>query len=244
MPEITKNQIKELAKLQQKKFRQQFGKVIVEGRRSIDLIRQNYVPIEAIYYCDERDLPPDLPEKIIQYKLTRWQLEKITATQHPQNIAALVKTDTKKIEKHNFLLYLDNIKEPGNLGTIFRTAAAAGLDGIVLSPECCEIFNPKVIRASLGTVFTIPSEIHDLDWLQARSARVFLSTLKSAKSLYLLEPVSENIILILGSEADGVRPEIYHMGFENIKIPISSHVESLNVAVAAGIFIYHLKNLR
>ncbi|MCF7794135.1 MAG: RNA methyltransferase [Candidatus Cloacimonetes bacterium] len=242
MQEITKNQLKDFARLQQKKYRQQFGKVIVEGKRTIELLIENHIHIDTIFYSDEADLPDNIASVTEQIKLQNWQMEKITATKNPQNIAALLPTETPKINSRKFLLYLDNIKEPGNLGTIFRTASAAGLDGIVLSPDCCEIFNPKVIRSSLGTVFVLPSEVHDLDWLQKQRAQIFVSTLQNAKDLGEVERSNENCILVLGSEAEGVRPEIYEMGFENINIPISSNVESLNVAVAAGIMIFQLKN--
>ncbi|HPR17149.1 MAG TPA: RNA methyltransferase [Candidatus Cloacimonadota bacterium] len=241
MQKITKNQLKEYSKLKQKKYRLELGKVIVEGSRLIEQLLQNGIEPEAVFVTDETVLPPNLSATITVFGLENWQLEKLTETENPQKIAVVVKTEVPSLRKTDFLLYLDDIKEPGNLGTIFRTAAAAGIDGIVLSSGCCEIFNPKVIRASLGTVFSLPAEIHDESWLRNRKAHLIATTLRDAVNLYEASLPKGDIVLIIGSEAVGIRPEILELADTKIKIPLSGQIESLNAAVATGIIIYHLK---
>ena len=240
MNNISNNRIKELAKLKQKKYREKF--VIVEGRRLIDQLIRNSVEIEEILITESSNFILDsFPQNKI-FLIKDWQLQKITSTKNPQNIAALIKTETIKITDRKFLLYLDGIKEPGNLGAIIRTVASAGICGIILSPDCCEIFNPKVIRSSLGTIFSFPIEIHDFEWLKEQNAKIVATTLKEAENLYNFKLPSSNIILVIGSEALGVSQEIQKFADYKIRIPLNNNVESLNAAVAAGIIIYYLQN--
>ena len=235
---VSNNRVTELAKLKQKKFREKF--VIVEGRRLIDQLIRNNVKIEEIFITENSNIHFDsFPDNKL-FLIKDWQLQKITSTKNPQEIAALVKIKILKIKDSRFLLYLDDIKEPGNLGAIIRTAASAGIYGIILSPECCEIFNPKVIRSSLGTVFSFPIEIHNFEWLKEQNAKIVVSTLEEAENLFDFKLPSENIILVIGSEAFGVSDEILEIADYRIKIPVKNNVESLNAAVAAGIIIYHL----
>ena len=237
---ISNNRLKELVKLKQKKFREKY--VIVEGHRLIDQLIRNDVEIEEIFITENSNIHFDLvPQKKI-FLIQPYQLQKITSTKNPQEIAALVKTETRKITDSKFLLYLDDIKEPGNLGAIIRTATSAGIGGIVLSFGCCEIFNPKVIRSSLGTVFSFPIEIHDFEWLKKQNAKIVVTTLKDAENLNNFKLPSGDIILVIGSEAFGVSDEILEIADYKIIIPLSNNVESLNAAVSAGIILFHLKN--
>ncbi len=237
---ISNNRIKELAKLKQKKYREK--NVIVEGHRLIDQLIRNSVEIEEIFITENSNIHFDSFPNDKLFLIKDWQLQKITSTKNPQEIAALIKTKTQKITDKKFLLYLDDIKEPGNLGAMIRTATATGISGIVLSPESCEIFNPKVIRSSLGTVFSFPIEIHDYKWMKEQNAKIVVTTLKEAENLYNFKLPSGDIILVIGSEAFGVSDEIQKLADYKIKIPLNNNVESLNAAVAAGIIIFHLQN--
>lgn len=237
---ISNNRIKELTKLRQKKYREKY--VIVEGHRLIDQLFRNNVEIEEIFILENSNFFLDsFPQNKI-FLIKPFQLQKITSTKNPQEIAALIKTKTRKIADRKFLLYLDDIKEPGNLGAIIRTATSAGICGIILSPECCEIFNPKVIRSSLGTVFSFPIETHDFLWLKEQNAKIVVTTLKDAENLNDFKLPSGDIILVIGSEAFGVSVEMLEIADHKIKIPLNNNVESLNAAVAAGIIIYYLQN--
>ncbi|MCD4796939.1 MAG: RNA methyltransferase [Candidatus Cloacimonetes bacterium] len=240
MNELSKSHLKELCKLKQKKFRETTGKVIIEGTRLIDQLLQSKIILEEIYTSNADKLENSDYSSSKIFHAEEFQLEKLCSTKHPQDIAALIEAKTNPIKDKKFLLYLDGIGEPGNLGTIIRTAVAAGISGIILSPDCCEVFNPKVIRASLGTVFFLPMEIHDENWLKMQDAKIIVTTLNKSLSLFDLKRPEGNIILVLGSEAEGVRKEIIELADFKVKIPISKNIESMNVAVAAGIAMYHL----
>jgi RNA methyltransferase, TrmH family len=239
---ISKAHLKDLVKLNQKKYRDQ--KVIVEGFRLIEQLLQNNIEIIEIYTSDPETLKTLDTSGIKLFSAETWQLEKITSTQHPQNIAALVTIKSNPIIKTDFLVYLDNVSEPGNLGTIFRTAAAAGVDGIVLSPNCCEVFNPKVIRASLGSIFSLPFEVHEPSWLKEQKTTIVSTSLKDSQNLYEMTIPKGDKILVLGSEAHGISQEILDFSDLKVIVPITNKIESLNVSVAAGIIIFHLTNDR
>jgi TrmH family RNA methyltransferase len=237
----SKNEIKQLAKLKQKKYRRLEQKVIVEGKRLIDQLITNSILPDKIYYLkDSKQLYPQIPGGEISGE----QLKKLSSTQNPQNILAVVPTLAPPLKKQNLLLYLDDIREPGNLGTIFRTAAAAGIDGILLSENCCERWNDKAIRASLGTVFSIPSAIRSRSWLLAQDFRIVASALENSHQLYSSKITDQDQVIVIGSEAFGVSPEILQAATEKVHIPMSQQVESLNAAVAAGIIIFHYSRQR
>ncbi len=242
METLSKEHTKELAKLKQKKYRENTKAVIVEGVRLIDQLQKNGILLQELYISDpDKYTLKDFNTNRI-FHAEPWQIEKIADTKHPQDIAALVHTKTVPIAERSFLLYLDDIKEPGNLGAIFRTATSAGISGVILSPDCCEVFNPKVIRASLGTVFSLPIEIHDIDWLKQNDAAIIATTLHDSIDLFKAVKPDGNIVLVIGSEAFGIRWEIIDLTNLKVKIPISNSVESLNAAVAAGIAIFHFTN--
>ncbi|MCK5052282.1 MAG: RNA methyltransferase [Candidatus Cloacimonetes bacterium] len=235
---LTNNQAKELAKLQLKKYRVLNNKTIVEGLRLIDQLNDYGIIFDELIISNKSEI--DISKYSTKQTLTASQdkMKKITATKTPQNIAAVIPIISIPVKETQFLLYLDGISDPGNMGTIFRTATAAGVSGIILSPDCCEIYNPKVIRASLGSVFYLPSETHDHNWLQSFPTTIVATTLEDSTNLFeLKKPAS--LMLVIGSEAFGISKEILQLAQHKIKIPIPGNIESINAAVAAGIAIYH-----
>ncbi len=151
--ELNNNHAKKLVKLHQKKYRTLYKKTIVEGVRLIDQLKDYGINFDELIISnpDQFDASQYSAKQI--FIANEDQMKKITSTKTPQNIAAVINTIPIPIKETQFLLYLDGISDPGNLGTIFRTATAAGVSGIILSPDCCKIYNPKVIRASLGSIF-------------------------------------------------------------------------------------------
>lgn len=229
---------KDLVKLKNKKYRKLNGKVLVEGTRLIKQLSDYKIKFEELIVEGEHSKTAHQYSAEKLYEATEEQLRRIASTKTPQNIAAVVKTRSIKITDTKFLLYLDEISDPGNLGAIFRTAAAADISGIILSPGCCDIYNPKVIRASLGAVFYLPSEIHEFAWLQEHRSTIVSTSLKGTEKLFNLEK-PDILTLVIGSEAFGVNRKILEISDHQVKIPISGNIESLNAAVAAGIAIYH-----
>ena len=236
--ELTNNHAKELAKLQQKKFRTLQQKTIVEGVRLIDQLNDYGISFDELIISNPEQLGSSQYSAKKKIIANEDQMKKITATKTPQNIAAVIDIVPIPIEQTQFLLYLDGISDPGNMGTIFRTATAAGVSGIILSPDCCEIYNPKVIRASLGSVFHLPSETHEHNWLKSIKTTIIATTLEDSTNIFKLERPA-GLMLVIGSEAFGVSQDILKLADYKVKIPIHGNIESINAAVAAGIVIYH-----
>lgn len=243
MEKISKTHLKELLKLKQKKYRELSGKSLVEGLRLIKQLVQNEIRISELFTTNPALNTKEFPADRYQL-LEDWELAKLAYTANPQELIAVVNSDFPRIIKDDLLIYLENIKEPGNLGAIFRTALAAGTDGIILSPDCCERTNPKVIRSSLGAVFSLPSEIKPVSWLLQQNASLLCTTSHQAEDIYRFTPPLGRKILIFGSEAEGVSKEITDSSSFHLKIPLHPQMESLNVAVAAGICIYHFCYVR
>lgn len=238
MKKISKNHLKEVAKLQQKKYRLLHGKMVVEGLRLISQLQAyNYKLIE-VYTTFETIGLADFGATI--YFLEESEMTKICDTKHPQSLAALVEIPQERLVDTNFLLYLDKITDPGNMGTIFRTAAAAGVDGIILSEECVDPFNSKSIRASLGAVFGLPYSIKDENWLIDQEHTLVATALENSEDIFDAEIPIEKLILILGSEANGVRDTILKASHKIVRIPHFGKIESMNVGVAAGIAMFEI----
>lgn len=237
---ISKNKLKETALLKQKKYRQLRNEVLVEGLRSIKQLHESRIKFKYLMVCKE--LLPEVRNMSAEnvYLLEKWQFNKITSTKSPQSIAAVMAGITPDFEDNGFRLYLDGVKEPGNMGTIFRTAAAAGISGILLSSDCCEIFNPKVVRSSLGTVFTMPSKIIDQAELFSYKAQIIVSVMNVGDNIFEYKKSTENSILVMGSEAFGINKELIEKADVKLTIPLCNQVESLNVGIAMAILSFNL----
>lgn len=236
MRRASKNEIKLAVKLKQKKYRRCENLVIVEGKRLVDQIMQNGILPKQIFHLENTKV--DYPQ-IDSAVISQDDLKRLTFTQNPQELVAVVPTTTPQISTDKILLYLDDISEPGNLGTIFRTAAATKINGIILSENCCDIWNDKVIRSSMGTIFSVPSTTKSLDWLLNQEAHIIASTLTHSRNLFESKLTNNQNIIVLGNEAFGVNEKIIQASHETIHIPMYNGIESLNVAVAAGIILFH-----
>ncbi|MBN2461378.1 MAG: RNA methyltransferase [Candidatus Cloacimonetes bacterium] len=237
---LSSNHFHQLLKLKQKKFRELFGKTLIEGMRTIGQMAANGIIFDELI-CESGCSVnfKGLPAKAI-FSAPAEAIRKLGSVVNPQEIIAVARTCAPAISRTSFLLYLDNIQDPGNLGTIYRSAAAAGIDGIMLSPDCCEIFNPKVIRSSLGLVFTIPSQIVNSASLEGREAIKIASVVEDGINIFRFQRPVGDIILILGSEAHGVTSTLLELAEYKVSIPVSTNIESLNVSVATGILVYQL----
>jgi len=236
---ISNNHLKEIAKLTKKKFRSLSENILVEGLRSIEHLNINKVKIKELYITEPLiEYTTDFnSEKTLLLKPS--QFDRITTTKNPQTIAALIEKQTVQLKDSKFIIYLDDIHEPGNLGTIIRTADAAGASGIVLSPDSCDIYNPKTIRASMGSVFTFPIIHRNYLWLKEQNADLIATDIKDAVNIFEYPKPSGDIILIIGSEANGINEKIMNFVKNRVMIPLNNNTESLNAAIATGIVVYH-----
>ena len=237
---------KNVVKLKRKRYAIEAGFVLVEGKRTIKQIIQDRVVFFKLFADDMEKLKPLLKSSFVKdYSLlSKSKLTTLSQTKQNQGLVGVVKSKTKSIGKDDFVLYLDGISDPGNLGTIIRTSLALGVDGIALSPDCCWVFNPKTIRSSLGAVFKLPIELWDYKMLANSNAQIVQSrAIKDAMKVNQFKrQQNRKLVLVLGSEARGTSEKIQKISETTLAIPMKKGVESLNVASATSILVYSLLN--
>jgi len=172
-------------------------------------------------------------------------LQKVSETETPQGILAVLEfTDLPIPDSLNFILIPDQIRDPGNLGTLFRTAAAAGVQAVLLPPETADAFAPKVVRAGMGAHFRLP--IHSMTWdeieAQTQGLQIFLADMDGTAcwTLDLRQPLA----LIVGNEAEGASAEGRKLATRKICIPMAGSVESLNAGVAGSVLMFEVVRQR
>ena len=240
--------VKRLKALSESRGRREQNAFLVEGGVMIrEALASGLTPLTAI---SEEDSPllGELARAGADVKLcARHVLENVCDTKTPQGICAAftLPADTEMPPKARFLLALDGVQDPGNMGTILRTADAAGFEGAYLSPLCADVYSPKVQRSAMGSGFRVPTRRlplpEKLASLQKEGWRVVVSALDGLP-LYENESraAGDRLILVIGNEAKGVTKEVQAMADIRLKIPMRGRAESLNAAVAAGILMYEL----
>ena len=238
---LSKAQISLITTLQNKKYRKQHGLFIVEGIKSVkEFISSNY-QVESIFYTDDANTKVGkISHNIKSHELTDTELQKISALKSPQGILALVKLPLQqKIVlnnlKNKFSLVLDDVQDPGNLGTIIRTAEWFGIEHIICSIGTVDAYNPKVVQATMGSLARIQVHYTELnDFIPTSGLKVY-GALLNGQSIYQTEWADEGLI-VMGNEGNGISDEIIAMIDQAVTIPRVGHAESLNVAVATTIF--------
>ena len=248
--------IKYLKKLYSKRGRQERGKLVLEGYRIIEEALKSSAVFEKIYMSSEflksdegqffKDIYINKDKKGQVLIIDKKILNKIADTDTPQGVIAVVDEIEYEADdlfkKKGILLLLDRIQDPGNMGTIIRTAAAAGLDGIVILKGSVDIYNLKVLRATMGAIFKIPLlqglTLEEFFELLAKSNYRLLSTDLKTDRYYHQQEYQSPLIIAIGNEANGLDEKILQKSDYRIKIPITEEIESLNAAVAAGVIIY------
>jgi TrmH family RNA methyltransferase len=237
---LSKSQISLIKSLHQKKYRKENKIFIVEGIKSITEFISSTYQIHSIYYLAQvQSLLPQLPANIKLFEVNEADLNKISALQTPQGVLALVKipeetgTETLKL-KNQFSFVLDGIQDPGNLGTIIRTADWFGFKNIICSLNTADIYNPKTVQATMGSLSRVNVVYDDLKSLLLRSDLPVFGAMLSGNSLYEINWGKEGLI-ILGNEGQGISDEIANFITQPVTIPRVGGAESLNVAISAAI---------
>lgn len=239
---LSKSQISFIKSLHQKKYRKEHGIFIIEGIKSILEFIPSAYQIQSIYFLDQyQSLLSKIPANIKLFEVTSAELEKISTLQAPQGILALVSIPAanaifnKSSLRNTFSLVLDGVQDPGNLGTIIRTADWFGFKNVICSNHTVEVYNPKTVQATMGSLCRINVSYHDLPvFLKDIKIPVFGAML-NGNSLYETNWGSEGLV-ILGNEGQGVSPEVVDLIDRPVTIPRVGLAESLNVAVSAAIF--------
>lgn len=243
--------VKNIKKLKEKKYRDENNQFIVEGIKLVAEAIEEQADINCIVVCEDC-INDGLIDKKLLYEIAKFKCiyvtEKIFSTltdvTSPQGILAVInrKDNNIKIDyNQEFIVVLDGIQDPGNLGTILRTVDAAGLNQIVLSKETADSFNPKVVRSTMGGIFRVniiksDDLLETLKELQNNGFEVVVTSLDTDNSVYDINYNQKAIVI--GNEAKGVSQRIQDLANKKVKIPMLGKTESLNASVAAGIMIY------
>lgn len=246
---LSKSQISFIKSLHQKKYRKEHGLFIVEGIKSIQEFFQSSYQFHTIFYNSEQyHLLPKLPANINLFEVKNAELEKISTLQTPQGFLALVHIPKNRELapeelKNQFTLVLDGVQDPGNMGTIIRTADWFGFKNIICSPDCVEIFNPKTVQATMGSLARINIHEADLPILLEHNTIPVFGALLDGESIYKTQWGTEGLV-ILGNEGKGISAEVIKKINKPVTIPRVGQAESLNVAVSAAIFCAELVRVR
>lgn len=238
MPEITKNQLKHIRLLKQKKFRNEFGEFIIEGEKNVEELLQSNFKIIDVFAT--KDWQSDYCQNEITL-INSKQLSQISNLATPNYVIAIAeipKFDENPIKFENeIILMLDSINDPGNLGTIIRTANWFGIRTIVCSKNSVDCFNPKVVQASKGSLFKVKVNYQDLSEVLNNCKVTVYGASLSGQEIDRNLNFDSSCILLMGSESHGISKELYQYITNEISIKKIGHAESLNVAIATGIIL-------
>jgi TrmH family RNA methyltransferase len=246
---LSKSQISFIKSLHQKKYRKEHGLFIVEGIKSIKEFFQSSYQIHTIFYNSEQyNLLPKLPANINLFEVKNAELDKISTLQTPQGFLALIHIPKNRelaltALKNKFTLVLDGVQDPGNMGTIIRTADWFGFKNIICSADCVEVFNPKTVQATMGSLARVNIYEADLPALLAENTIPVFGALLDGESIYKTQWGAEGLV-ILGNEGKGISAEVIKKINKPVTIPRIGEAESLNVAVSAAIFCAELVRVR
>lgn len=244
--------LKELKKLQEKKHRAEEGKYLVEGFRLLEEAFKAGKKVITVIYDKEKEenfnryiLPYLTDEEIIVS--SHDVLKELTKTVNPQGVAGILPTDQGTedindalVRETSLFVYLDGLQDPGNLGTIMRSAHAAGASGILFGKNTVDPYGDKVIRSSMGSIFYVPLFLEGervLEELVQKGFKVAVTSLAAENNLYH-ENLTENIVIVIGNEGSGITKELESKGDILLRIPMPGGAESLNAAVAASIVLF------
>ena len=229
--------------LKEKKGRDERHAFLVEGTRMVTEALASSFHVLALLLREEYRPDFPLPEDIPAYLLPDHVFRSVCDTRTPQGIAAVLELQSREADGAR-LLALDGVQDPGNVGTIIRTADAAGFHGVLFSPDCADLFSPKVLRSTMGSVFRLgfsfPASLPDeLIRLKEKGYSILSSQLDGAP-FYDRKEVSPSFVLVIGNEGNGITEAVKAVATHHLCLPMRGGAESLNAAVAAGIMMYDL----
>lgn len=238
---MTKAQIKFIQSLSRQKYRKEYNAYLVEGDKNAKEWLQSgcriqYIAANSSWFNINETLVKKHPEAEV-IPAEDFELEKITSLQHAQQVVLVVENQAVlpfAPVKGQWSLFLEKIQDPGNMGTIIRTADWFGIRQIICSPDCVEIYNPKVVQASMGSLLRVNIwEMDTADFLQKNNQPLYAAYLGGSDIRSLKEP--EPGVIAMGNESQGLSPLMATAATHKITIPGAGTAESLNVSVAAGI---------
>lgn len=243
--------LKRCKALQQKKYRQQYGQFVAEGLRFVQEALENDGADVVLLDETQQDLLAQLivPEHVPVMIVKAGLLDKALSTMHPQGVAAIARQrqwNWDDVEQMKQILVIDGVQDPGNLGTIIRTALASDTEAVLCLKGTVDLYNDKVLRSTMGAIFRIPIyQIADAqemqDTLHQWGFQLLVADIRAKQYHYEMEFPSK-AALVVSNEANG--PQLIKTGDQMVKIPLYQQAESLNVAVATGILLYAIRTGR
>lgn len=241
--------IKEVKKLKEKRFRDEKGQFIVEGFRFCSEALISHFEIPFLFISEGSldrwksfNLENKLQNSTKVYQVKDSVLKSICSTDTPQGVAAVAsKANTDLKYDDGFYILADRIQDPGNMGTIIRTAHAAGASGVITTEGTVDIYNEKTMRSTMGSIFHVPviedSNLNIIKELKKRGFKLVVSTLDTDKNFFDVS-LKDNVIIAVGNEGNGISDRVQGLADIKVKIPMPGGAESLNVGVAASIMVF------
>ena len=243
--------IKHIRKLKDKKYRDESNEYVVEGVKLVEEAVKENAKIKQIIVCEDTTRTYEIPTHIM-FEIAKYEciyvsdkiFNIITQVTNPQGIMAIIEKnaqDTQIDYTQDIIVALDDVQDPGNLGTILRTVDSIGLNQIIVSKGTADAFNSKVVRSTMGAIFRIKIiEVEDLAQaikeMRKHHFKLMVTSLQTENSIFDID--FNKKIIVIGNEANGVSKEIQDMADEKAKIPMLGRTESLNASVAAGVVMY------
>ncbi len=243
--------IKHVKKLKDKKYREQSNEYVIEGIKLVEEAINENAKIKQIVICEECTKTQEISKKLM-YEIASFDciyvtenvFNNITEVKNPQGILAVIERKNSENEinyNEDIIVALDGIQDPGNLGTILRTVDSIGLKQILVSKETADVYNPKVVRSTMGAIFRVKViECEDLEKtlkeIKKHKYEIVVTSLQTNESIYDIEYNKK--VIVIGNEANGVSKEIQEMSDKKVKIPMLGKTESLNASVATGVVLY------
>lgn len=243
--------IKHIKKLKDKKYRDISNEYVIEGVKLVAEAIQENAKIKHIVLCDDCERS-DFISKDLMYEIAKYDCVYVTdnlfkylsEVQNPQGILAVIEKNNENNEidySQDIIVALDDLQDPGNLGTILRTVDSIGLTQILVSKGTADCYNPKVVRSTMGAIFRIKlieceDLVKTLKEIKRHKFKVIVSSLQTDNSIY--DANYSKKVLVIGNEANGVKEDIQNLADEKVKIPMLGKTESLNASVATGIILY------
>ena len=243
--------IKHIRKLKDKKYRDESNEYVVEGVKLVEEAVKENAKIKQIIVCEDTTRTYEIPTHIM-LEIARYEcisvsnkiFNIITQVTNPQGIMAIIEKNAQDAQidySQDIIVVLDDVQDPGNLGTILRTVDSIGLNQIIVSKGTADAFNSKVVRSTMGAIFRIKIiEVEELAQaikeMRKHHFKLMVTSLQTKNSIYDID--FNKKIIVIGNEANGVSKEIQDMADEKAKIPMLGRTESLNASVAAGVVMY------
>lgn len=255
---LQNNRIKNIVKLGKAKERKAQNLFTLEGARELTLAISAGYTIDSVFICRELFEKTDYPEvldsidKHIQYEVSELVFEKIAYREGSDGLLALAKPkkhtlDDLDLSNNPFIIILEAVEKPGNLGAILRSADAAKVDAVIICDPLTDIYNPNTIRSSVGCIFTTPTAIcsseEALIWLKRNNIKSYAAELK-ASNWYHLEDYTRSSAIVMGTEADGLTSFWINNADKRIKIPMRGKIDSLNVSVSTAVITFEAMRQR